>query len=296
MKANVSKDILKQIKLFNKSLSNYKILIKRFIVCLVSDDAVENDNIQFNIYNTTYIRDTIDLNFALYIKDKFFFSDRTYNIIRKLIQPNLPSLHQIKKRRKQLNISLDIKSIDSTDGDVCRFADIKEQLSKRFFNFLNNLDEIELKNIDNLQIKFGADGTNIGKNVFLVNFTFTFLQEDICNSYSGNYCIGVGQIQEKYDCLKEPMYYMFDSIKDFKTFIFKNIEYKIEYFFSADLKFLLEVNGLKSANSNHPCLWCIAHVDDFFKLIFSIHDESHARSEKQCAEALNESQNLKKRK
>ena len=82
--------------------------------------------------------------------------------------------------------------------------DIKQQIKKRFFEFLSALTQDELRDIKELRIKFTADGTNVGKNLSLVNFCFTFLEDNKHKSVFGNYTIGVGEIKEQYGALTDP--------------------------------------------------------------------------------------------
>ena len=59
-------------------------------------------------------------------------------------------------------------------------------------------------------------------------------------SASGNYTIGMGEIKEVYDALVLPLKYIMEQIEYLK-FTFKGKEYKVTFFFGADMKFLLEV-------------------------------------------------------
>jgi hypothetical protein len=114
-----------------------------------------------------------------------------------------------------------------------------------------------------MRIKFSADGTNIGKNLKLVNFVFTIPNDTrMAKGVFGNITIGIGEIEESYGSLNEPMEYIMSQIKDFNIINFKDTNLEIEYFFSADLKFLLEVNGIYAASGNYPCLWCVCHKDN----------------------------------
>ncbi len=60
----------------------------------------------------------------------------------------------------------------------CKFLNIKEQLTKKFYEFLNKMPNKPEK----LRIKFSDDGTNVGNNLLLVNFALTFLEEINCKS------------------------------------------------------------------------------------------------------------------
>jgi hypothetical protein len=124
----------------------------------------------------------------LYIKDRFNLSDKTYQVIRNFYTNKIPSLSRIKKERNQLKKSLNIKKID--DGHYIEpIQKINFHIEKKYF-------------IDNtVRIKLSADSTNISRNVKLVNFVFTIINEEKkASSVSGNYSIGIFRVdQESYE-------------------------------------------------------------------------------------------------
>ena len=150
-------------------------------------------------------------------------------------------------------------------------------------------EEINAKPSNEIKIKLSSDGTNCGKNLFLVNFVFTILSESKCKSKKGNYTIGVGEIEEKYGVLQEPFGYLMDQIDLLNSIVYKNNLFTISFYFGADLKFLLEVNGLYSAKSNYPCLWCKCSKDELFKLGFSSFNADVSRSNIECKQIIEKS-------
>ena len=44
----------------------------------------------------------------------------------------------------------------------------------------------------------------------------------------------------------------------------------LDFIFVADWKMLAIVTGLKAANSNFSCIWCICHKDNFSKKRFNL--------------------------
>ena len=54
-----------------------------------------------------------------------------------------------------------------------------------------------------LRVKLSGDGTNVGKRLHLINFTFTLLDEgSSAQSSQGNHILAVLKEPEKYDTIK----------------------------------------------------------------------------------------------
>lgn len=66
------------------------------------------------------------------------------------------------------------------------------------------------------------------------------------------------------------------ELKNLSEIQFRDKAFKVEYFFCSDWKFTAICLGLNAASSNHPCLWCTAHKDQFSELRkgFSIIDKA----------------------
>ncbi|CAF1136527.1 unnamed protein product [Brachionus calyciflorus] len=129
-----------------------------------------NDNLIFKLGILEKIK--IDINKVLFFKDKHFISDFVYNAFVTEFDLPLPSLHYIKILRKSLNSKFDL----NVNVRNSRFVNIKSRIAGQLNAFLSNLEEEFDDNIP-LRIKLSADGTNIGRNLKLINYTFTLLNE-----------------------------------------------------------------------------------------------------------------------
>lgn len=49
------------------------------------------------------------------------------------------------------------------------------------------------------------------------------------------------------------------------------MRYKLELFLSGDYKFLLLILGMKSATSNHSCIWCKVHMNQRWDMTKELH-------------------------
>ena len=108
-----------------------------------------------------------------------------------------------------------------------------------------------------LKIKLNGDGTNIGKGLTVVNFTFTILHEkDVAMGEKGNYILAVIKTTETYDNLRDSLADLQMEMSNLKEISANNCTYKIEYFLGGDLKFLALVCGLGRANEDYACVWC----------------------------------------
>ena len=116
-----------------------------------------------------------------------------------------------------------------------------------------------------IKIKLCGDGTLVGRTRKLVNFAFTVINEtDRAKSATGTYTIGIFEVNnENYHALEKFIPVAALSLEHFDKITIKNKEFKIEKFFSGDLKFINIVRGLKSCSSSHPCPFCSTHVREF---------------------------------
>ena len=134
----------------------------------------------------------------LYAKDRHNISDRAYSHLAK-IEESLPRLGQIKKRANELNSKCDVKPLPNDMVGVQQSLSIR--LMERMHHALNaSLETIHFNN-NIVRIKLSGDGTNVGKNVHLVNFTFTLVDERVAGSCEGNYVLAIINCEDKYETL-----------------------------------------------------------------------------------------------
>ena len=195
--------------------------------------------------------DDIDnINMWLYLKDKFNISNEAWHEIA--IKANgLPNTYSIKKRINELNSKWNLKPTPGdAEGVQLGFA---ESLQEHIVRLQKNG---EINDGEAIKIKLSGDGTNIGKRLTVVNFTFTILNEkDVAMAEKGNYVLAVIKTTETYHNLRDSLADLQMEMANLKEIIANNCTYKIEYFLGGDLKFLALVCGLGRANQDYACVW-----------------------------------------
>ena len=113
----------------------------------------------------------------------------------------------------------------------------------------------------------------------MLNFAFTIINDvDNCSSCYSHYNLAIGEIKECYEDLKEPMDYLIGELKKLSSIDFQDKKFPFDYYFAADLKLALIITGLKTANSDYPCLYCHWKKDSLH-LIKKCDPRSHITSE-----------------
>jgi hypothetical protein len=113
-----------------------------------------------------------------------------------------------------------------------------------------------IKDGETIKIKLSGDGTNIGKQMSVVNITFTILNEKkMAMSEKGNYILAVIKASESYDTLAESLADI-TEMQDLQKISVDDKTFDFEYFLGGDWKFLACVCGIGAANANHACIWC----------------------------------------
>ncbi len=213
---------------------------------------------------------------CLYIKDKSNLTDKSYSLFRKgmNLKDRASSLYSIKKQRHIKSLSMGIKPLDKG-----YYRDPVKMIKERVARYARTLKQGE--GLDTVKIKLGCDGTNISRNVKLVNFVFSVINEKVrAASLNGCYKIGIFKTEkEDYDSTKMWLPVLWDKIKELKKVFYDQIEQKIldqvefdciagerrsnrfveleiNYSFCNDMKMNLIILGLKAANSAHPCMHC----------------------------------------
>ena len=164
----------------------------------------------------------------------------------------MPNKYRINKRIKELNKYWNLKP---TPGEV-------EGVQQRFEDSLKTQIERlrkkgSLKDNETLRVKLSGDGTNIGKRLKVVNFTYTILNEkDIAMGEKGNYVLAIIKTTEEYDNLRDSLIDLRNEMENLKEIQVNGCTYKIDYFLCGDWKFLALVCGVGKANQDYACIWC----------------------------------------
>ncbi len=116
---------------------------------------------------------------------------------------------------------------------------------------------------NHLKIRIGADGTLVSRVTNYIVLNLSMLGE---SSHKNYHTISVVEGSETYDTLKVSFSTLFGEINEQIDrygngnipYLFNGQAYTIEYFLCGDMKILLILCGLKAANSEYACLYCIS--------------------------------------
>ena len=209
-----------------------------------------------------------DPNVLLYYKDKFSISDRAYNAFQTKCALPMVRISQIKKRRHEIDERFKI-----FENEKGVFVSAQEKIKSRIEIYLTKkYGMIDSENFSHPQfkdeimhIRLAADGTNIGRSLKFLNFTFTLINEGTAsNNASGNYTLGIFEIEtENYENLIVCFEELVDELAKLKTIKIGSHDVNLVFYYSGDWKMLAQSLGIQSANSKYPCVWCKCCKDDF---------------------------------
>jgi hypothetical protein len=248
------------------------------------NQGVSASNLDINFIEESLDTSTTNMNEkSLYCKDKAGIPDRKYHAFRKLmgLKKKIGTLYSVKRLRKKKAARMNIKPM-STGFYIDPVGIIKQKI----LAFLNSLKEGETP--DKIKIKLACDGTNISRNVKLVNFAFSIINEkNKAATAKGCYRLGIFRLdKEDYASTKSWLPVLWSKIKILNRIYFdpvnksvlddvelanfcrigniqqnQFVEIEIDYAFCNDYKMNLIVLGLKAANSKWPCIYCTQSKD-----------------------------------
>jgi hypothetical protein len=222
-------------------------------------DGNHNTDYDFDVLEAyTDKTKSLPIDKVLYFKDTRLMSDDTYSVFISAFQLyQFPTLYSLCKFRKNLNENLEIIELN----ERIHFVNVADKISQQIHAFL--LREPDFLG-NKIKIKLSGDGTQIGRVLKIINITFTIVSDPKkCKTAKGNYTLGIIIGKENGYHLKIAFNYVMKSIKNIKSFNFKNKKYEVEFFFGADWVFMAEVLGIQHANSDYPCLFCICAKLEF---------------------------------
>lgn len=263
-----------QLKDFDQELDSVNIKPVASEVNSVSGDSSSNFQINF-VDRNEHAPTDYD---CLFSKDVARIPDKKYACFRKNLKLKIGSLYRVKKFRGTCGLKFKpiIKKL-STGYYIDPVLKIKEQI-------LNLLQAGDIKFGEKIWVKVSCDGTNVSRNVTLVNMVLNIINEQTkAATASGCYRVGMFKIDnENYECVKQWLPIIWDKVKGLQQVFYDKVEkrfldesesvfpinkntevFDMEYFFSADWKMMAIILGLTSANSKFPCLFC--ETDDLSK-------------------------------
>ena len=243
--------ILKLLSQAQTYLGSIGLQISKINIVKMEINPILRKKIQLDIFENNEETDNVSVLNALKIKDQYYISDKAYQALKNL-GLKLPSLHQIKKLRKRLNTVFDITTIPN--GAYVNIDNkIREIIPFLIRNYPNQFENGEII------IKFSGDGTNICRNIKMLNFTFTIINEgQKAKTASGNYTLGVFDIDiENYEELLNILNDLAQQIDNLiNTIDVDGTIYTIKKKFGGDWIFLSSILGINGPTSNFPCIYC----------------------------------------
>ena len=194
----------------------------------------------------------------IYIKDNFHISDQAYQSLALAVE-GIPSLYKLKQHIN--NIPAD--EIRATPSQSVGYQRNITTLIQRKIEELHREDLLTSKEV---HIKLSGDGTWCGRNIHVVNFSFTVIEEGLkAATATGNYLVSIFQDSEGYTSLCEHLADVRNDIVDLKQVYVDGATYNINFCLGGDYKFLLCCTGLDAASCTYSCLYCKCPSKEFHK-------------------------------
>ena len=195
------------------------------------------------------------LNSVLSVKDKFALSDKAYHELAQVTK-ELPRLHQLKSREKELNCKQQIVPAPENIAGVQQSLNDRLVVRIRYTLSKDSNFREYYYLYKKVRVKLSGDGTRVGRNLHVVNVTFTLIDELQAASVAGNYTLAIFEMSESYDELRTALQNITTEVEELKTVIVDGHSYNLQYFLGGDWKFLSLICGLNAANSKYSCIWC----------------------------------------
>ena len=199
--------------------------------------------------------DEDQINMMLFVKDRYDLSQDAYHEMAKICK-EMPRHYLLKRRVAELNKLWNIKP---TPNGTCGVQQTLEDRLRVRVSHLHKTAAADAKfqSTKELNVKLADDGTNIGKRLHVINFTFTLLDEgSLAHSCDGNHTLAIFKKPEKYKYLHDTLEDIRSEVETLKMNTVDGVVYKINYFLGGDWKFLAIVTGIDSATSTYACIWC----------------------------------------
>ena len=177
------------------------------------------------------------INMLPFVKDWYKISGEAYHELASICKA-LPRHYGIKQRITELNRLWNIKP--TPHGTIGLQQSLRDRLQVRLAHLLRiSKPDATFLQDKVLHIKLSGYGTNIGKRLHIINFTFTLLEEgSLARSCRGNHILAVLKEPEKYESLQNGLADIRAEVKDLETIEQNGMQFKIVYYLGGDLKFL----------------------------------------------------------
>ena len=173
------------------------------------------------------------INMLLFVKDKYDVSGRAYHELASICK-QLPRHYKLQRRSSELN---ELWNIKPTPNNTCG---VQQSLEDRLHIRISQLHKVapkdeQFRTEQKIRVKLSGDGTNIGKRLHVINFTFTLLDEG-SKAYSsdGNHVIAILKDEENYDSLQRGLADVRNEVEQLTSIEVEGITYDLEYYLGGD--------------------------------------------------------------
>jgi len=264
----VRQKVVIALKNFNEEIRQHGLT---FTLIKYEPMAINENNLKI-VYNAPNDFTNETVKSVLYYKDLAMLSDTQYKKIRRgwNLEYFLPSMYMLNKCKREYS-----KLYTMTSAGNGFYLDPIMLIKHRILLFLNENHNTLTNN--SILLKVSCDGTNVSRNVKLVNLVFSVVNEGTkAAGVTGCYRIGVFTIiKEDYDEMKTWLPEIWNNIKNLQKIYYDSInrrvfgeidldqtdlpdlaEYDVQLLFCSDWKASAIIRGYYAANSRWPCLFC----------------------------------------
>jgi len=181
-------------------------------------------------------------------------------------------MYELKSVAKELNSKTVITPSPGTTLGVQQ--SLRERLAVQLRRVLQG--DTPTLNDGCIDIKLSGDGTCVGRNLHVLNFTFTLVNETQASSVAGHHTIAILELRQHYDELAAGLQDIAQEVSELQEIEVDGNSYALRYYLGGDWKFLALVCGLNAANADYSCIWCKCHSKDRWnmQLKWSLSDTS----------------------
>ena len=149
---------------------------------------------------------------------------------------DLPRMYELKSASKEINSRT---IISPTPGHILGVQQrLRDRLVLQLHHRLKDSQFLSRYHTNkHINIKLSGGGTRVGRNLHVVNFTFTLVDEPQATSVAGHHTLAILEMSEHYDELSASLQDIADEVNDLSQLELDGEFYQLQYFLGGDWKF-----------------------------------------------------------
>ncbi|CAG2189964.1 unnamed protein product [Mytilus edulis] len=169
-----------------------------------------------------------------------------------MIHDDLPRSYLLIQCKNELNKMVEIERLPgNVPGAMINLNSEIEKLLERH--------TVKHSDVNDIKIKFSGDGTKVSRISNFVIFSISNMSINGSLSFQEQHTFAIVECSETYDNLKKcckPIFDQFNSVLSKRKWHIGEKTLNVEYFVSADMKFIQLLLGLCGATGEYACPWC----------------------------------------